>query len=153
MALLMIGFSLLGCPPDVSEEVEVPDASQDEDTGRENEDDVDVVDDSGDSGEETGVPDSVLLVDVTDAQWVELCEERGPRRTYVCDGDGYSCTVSLGYDDIEECDTDGGPVVTSDCEATVGDLRACYAAMEALFIEDACSTETPAECDELLACT
>ena len=101
-----------------------------------------------------GVPDATLLADVTDEQAVSLCEEAGEARTYTCEVEGYSVDITLGYEDIEDCQDEESYAddIPEGCEATVGDARACSDAYEEALKEDACVTEMPSECDYFKDC-
>ena len=98
------------------------------------------------------VPDTTLLKDLTSDDLKALCLEQGEYREYTCDEDGVSITYSFGYEDTTDCDDLEVGDYPDDCEATVGDSRACNDALEAAVKEDACLTEFPSECDAIIDC-
>ena len=90
-----------------------------------------------------GVSDSAVLGELSDEDAQSLCEEVAGERTVDCDG----TEVTFGIDPAECVDAEPPPAT---CEATAGDLRDCYGAMDALSDEEICNlTELPSECDFL----
>ena len=95
-----------------------------------------------------GVSDSTLLVDLSPEQITQLCAEQEDA-SYHCEQGG----VSFDYDvDAKKCGTQTH--VDDTCTATVGDYRACDAALRSALDEDPCAglAAFPSECDWIPDC-
>jgi hypothetical protein len=99
----------------------------------------------GGGGTVPDLPPSKLLVDLTTAEYDELCQYEGEvlqgPRTVQC-GSGTEAELPS----VTECDA-GESNVDSQCTATVGDAEACFNAIEA----DPCH-EGGSACTAVLAC-
>lgn len=108
----------------------------------------------------SGVDDDVALLDITADEAGDVCDYiinlAGPEREIDC-GDGTTVTVGNtpqeAEEDIADCTADIQQV-PSGCEATVGDLEACFEAFADASDEELCSDDAPLppECAPVAPC-
>lgn len=100
-----------------------------------------------------GVPDDVQMSELEESQVESLCEELDGDRSVTCTYDEVELTIEISTS-TEECIADYDSALYESCDATVGDMRACSDAWEALSDDEICSAEAdyPAECQFLLEC-
>ena len=99
-----------------------------------------------------GIPDATLMSDLDDDQVEKLCGELASDiREVNCTGDGGEYGFELGGSQ-EECISDHD--FYDGCDVTVGDVRECNEAWDALSDEEICSLEDgfPPECDPVIDC-
>ncbi|TVQ89235.1 MAG: hypothetical protein EA397_15795 [Deltaproteobacteria bacterium] len=98
-----------------------------------------------------GISNSRLVVDLDESQLQALCHDLAsemPERTTMCGDDDFSFEITVGIDP-DECDEDMSDAdLAADCEATVGDYRAC---LRELY-DDPCGEDMPPECEPLFTC-
>ncbi len=98
-----------------------------------------------------GISDSTQLLDMEGDDWVRLCESMDmPEQTVTCDMNGTEVEVTVGADpdDCEDEDYPSASDLTEDCDATVGDWRACSQEI----YDDPCAETLPASCVTVFEC-
>jgi hypothetical protein len=93
-----------------------------------------------------GVSDNKLLADLDEGERERLCDNV-KAETFACEGTAMTLDFSR---DPESCL--GELEVKEDCEATVGEWRACDEAYREVLREDPCAM-APEECEWTLGCT
>jgi hypothetical protein len=92
-----------------------------------------------------GISDNKLLADLDEGEPERLCDQVEPE-AFACEGTALTLDFSRNP---ETCR--GELAVTDDCEATVGDWRACDEAYREALREDPCAI-APEECEWTLGC-
>lgn len=101
-----------------------------------------------------GLPDDTLMSDLEESDVEKLCEELASDvREVTCSGEGYEFTVEIGGT-VDECIDDNDVSYYEGCDVTVGDVRDCNDAWDAMSDEELCSAdaEYPAACEPIVDC-
>ena len=96
----------------------------------------------------SGISDSAVVIELSAEQQMDLCNELAadyPPREVDCSG----TTITLG---IDPADCDQPADYPDTCQVTAGDLRDCFAAIDALSDEQICTQDAPpAACEPLFS--
>lgn len=100
-----------------------------------------------------GISDDTLIADLTVDDAATVCEEFAEYdRSVTCGTGDTAVTIDMGMGTVEECTAEFEPAPAG-CTATMGDVRACMDAFNALTDEDICAGTTgiPPECTAMMS--
>lgn len=99
-----------------------------------------------------GISDSTLIADLDAGDAEKVCAEfAGYARTVTCTFGTTEVEMEMGMGTEADCVADFEPAPAG-CTLTMGDLRSCMDAMDAMTDEEFCAmTEPPAECAAMMS--